>query len=141
MKIKHFVIVCALILACSLNAAAQDYSGAWTGVITESINKCQKLGKAKPGEYRLTFIQKGNELTAMENTVKRPYKGVFEVGNPGRVIVRGTYEDKGGYVTEEVVLEFTSDRTGKGHSVWNWSSGYYQCGGSFSFSFEKNPQK
>ena len=56
MKINYFVITCILILACSINAAAQDYSGIWNGVITESISDCKQLGKAKPGEYQLTFI-------------------------------------------------------------------------------------
>ncbi|MGD9971684.1 MAG: hypothetical protein AB7S77_01360 [Desulfatirhabdiaceae bacterium] len=131
-------IAITLVLSSFFNADAQDFSGGWTGVITESNTNCKKLGKAEPGEYRLTFIQNGNELTAMENTVKRPYKGIFEEGNPMRIVVRGTYEDKGGYVTEEVILDFTSDRTGNGHSIWGWSDGWFQCGGSFRFSLSKD---
>jgi hypothetical protein len=141
MNIKHVVIGCILIPFFSINAAAQDYSGVWTGMITESINNCKDLGKAKPGEYKLTFVQTGDKLTAMENKAKRPYEGVFEGGDHRRVVVRGTYEDKGGYVTEEVTLDFTGDTAGKGHSVWNWSDGWFQCGGSFSFSFTKDLPK
>jgi len=35
MKIR-LLIACSLILAFSIDAAAQDYSGTWTGVVTES---------------------------------------------------------------------------------------------------------
>lgn len=63
---------------------AQDRSGQWLGKITQSHNRCEDLGKAEPGEYKLTIV-------------------------------------------------FESNAKGTGHSVWNWSDGYYQCGGRFKF--------
>jgi hypothetical protein len=54
---------------------AQDYSGQWLGKITESHNRCEDLGKDEPGEYKLTIVQKDNEILHMENVVQRPYRG------------------------------------------------------------------
>jgi hypothetical protein len=141
MKIKYFAFAFSLVLACSLNAAAQNYDGVWTGIVTESKTDCKKVGKAEPGEYKLTFIQQGDELTAMENTNRRPYKGVVEKDNPRSVIVRGTYPETGGYVTEAVRLEFDDDFSGNGYSVWVWSDGWLQCGGNFRFTLLKDQPK
>ena len=77
-------------------------------------------------------------MTAMENVVKRPFKGVVDKDNPRIVIVRGTYLETGGYVAQEVRLEFADDRSGKGYAVWAWSDGWHQCGGSFRFILEKD---
>ena len=114
-----------------------DYSGQWLGTITESVNHCKNLGKAEPGEYKLTIRHKGNEIIVMENVVQRPYTGVFNPQQPQIAHVIGTYVDDGGYVTELVDIEFKSDTTGNGKSVWRWSSGYYSCGGNFAFSLVK----
>ena len=138
MKKMRLLIACSLILACSVTAAAQDYSGTWTGVVTESTSDCKNIVKAKPGEYRLTFIQKGDELTIMENVARRPYKGTIETDHPGRIQVRGTYADAGGYVTEEVFIKFVESSSGTGQSAWRWSDGWHQCGGRFVFSLKKN---
>jgi hypothetical protein len=75
----------------------------------------------------------------MENTGRRPYTGYIEPENAGRFQVRGTYADQGGYVTEDVVLEFAGGQTGTGASVWRWSDGWHQCGGSFRFTLKKDP--
>ena len=114
-----------------------DYSGQWLGTITESINHCENLGKAEPGEYTLTITHKGNDIVVMENIVRRPYTGVFNPQRPQIAHVVGTYVDDGGFVAELVDIEFESDTTGNGKSVWRWSSGYYSCGGNFNFSLVK----
>lgn len=137
MRERCLLIACGLILLCSVNAVAQDYGGAWTGVITESTSDCYNIVKAKPGEYRLTFVQKGDELTIMVNTVRRPYKGFLEADNPRQVQVRGTYADAGGYVTEEVLIQFAGPGSGTGQSVWRWSDGWHQCGGRFLLTLKK----
>jgi hypothetical protein len=131
-------IACWLILAFSVTAAAQDYSGSWSGVVTESTSDCKNIVKAKPGEYQLTIVQKGDELTIMENVVRRPYRGFIEADNPRHVQVRGTYADAGGYVTEEVFIKFTEPGSGTGQSVWRWSDGWHQCGGRFLLTLKKN---
>jgi hypothetical protein len=136
MKIR-LLVGCSVIMACSLNAAAQDYSGTWTGVITESTSDCNKIAKAKPGEYQLTLTQEGDELTIMESAARRPYKGFLEADNPRQVQVRGTYADAGGYITEEVFIKFTESGSGAGQSVWRWSDGWHQCGGRFVFTLKK----
>jgi len=51
--------------------------------------------------------------------------------------VLGAYVDDGGYVTELVDIDLSSDTTGSGRSVWRWSNGYYSCGGNFTFTMEK----
>ena len=77
--------------------------------------------------------------TAMENTVRRPYRGAFADGGFRHVVVRGTYTDKGGYISEDVTLDFTNDQSGRGHSSWTWSDGWLQCGGEFRFTLTKDP--
>lgn len=112
---------------------AQDFSGQWLGTITTSTNRCEDLGKAEPGDYKLTIVQKGNDILLMENVVQRPYKGVINPKRPRNVHVQGAYSVDGGYVTEMIDIVFESDAKGAGHSVWSWSDGYHQCGGRFAF--------
>jgi hypothetical protein len=138
MKKMRLLIACSLILACYVTAAAQDYSGTWAGVVVESTSDCKNIVKAKPGEYRLTFAQKGDELTIMENAARRPYRGFIEADNPFHVQVRGTYADAGGYITEEVFIKLAEHGVGTGQSVWRWSDGWHQCGGRFLFTLKKN---
>jgi hypothetical protein len=137
MKRIRLLIACSVILLCSIDAAAQDYSGTWAGVVTESTSDCKNIVKAKPGEYALTFVQKGDELTIMENVARRPYKGFLEADNPRQVQVRGTYADAGGYITEEVFIKFAQSRSGTGQSDWRWSDGWHQCSGRFQFTLKK----
>jgi hypothetical protein len=137
MRESGWLIACSFILILSTSSVAQDYSGIWTGVVTESTSDCKNVVKAKPGQYRLTFDQKGDELTIMENVARRPYKGFIEADNPGHIQVRGTYADAGGYVTEEVMIQFAESHSGTGQSVWRWSDGWHQCGGRFAFTLKK----
>jgi len=112
---------------------AQDYSGQWLGTITESQNHCEDLGKAEPGDYKITIVQKDNAILLMENVVQRPYRGGIDPETPRNVRVQGTYNVDGGYVSEIVDIVFENERQGSGQSVWSWSDGYYQCGGRFAF--------
>jgi hypothetical protein len=116
---------------------ANNYSGQWLAVVTESLNHCKSLGKAEPGKYKLTIIHKNNDITIMENVVQRPYTGVVNPKRPLVVHVQGNYVDDGGYVSELINIEFKNDSGGKGQSVWSWSDGYLACGGRFSFTLEK----
>jgi hypothetical protein len=119
------------------NGFAQNYSGQWLGTIIESKNRCENLGKAEPGDYKLTIVHKDNDIMIMENVVQRPYKGIIDPQSPQKVDVYGTYSDDGGYVTERVDIVFDNVSTGSGESTWRWSDGYYQCGGQFRFRLEK----
>lgn len=137
MREIYVLIVCSLMVLCSFSAGAQDYSGIWSGVVTESTSDCKNIIKARPGEYRLTFVQKGDELTIAEDVARRPYRGFFETDNPGQCQVRGTYADAGGYVTEDVIIKFANPTSGSGQSAWRWSDGWHQCGGRFLFTLKK----
>jgi hypothetical protein len=126
-----------IVMLPSARCVAQDYSGQWLGTITESVNRCERLGKAEPGDYKLTIIQKDNDIAIMENVVQRPYNGTLDPGRPGEVQVSGAYNDDGGYVTELVDIEFENDSKGAGRSVWYWSDGLHGCGGHFQFELKK----
>ena len=140
MRELGWLIACSFFLAFSTNSVAQDYSGTWAGVVTESTSDCKNIVKGKPGEYRLSFVQKGDELTIMDKTARRPYRGFVEADNPRQVQVRGTYADAGGYVTEDVLIQFAGAGSGTGQSAWKWSDGWHQCGGRFHFTLKKvNP--
>lgn len=116
---------------------ADSYGGQWLGTVSESVNRCKRLGKAEPGDYKLTIIHDGADITIMENVMQRPYVGVVNPDKPRKVHVQGTYVDDGGYVSELVNIEFDDYEQGKGQSVWRWSDGYYECGGRFSFTLKK----
>lgn len=138
---KHYVYLLAVLGVMWMQPAlshATDYTGQWRGTITESTNECKNdLGKGKPGEYTLTFIHKGDEFVGMENTVKRPYKGVVNPSNPQFVHLVGSYVTTGGFVSETVEITFSNATSGIGKSVWRWSNGYLSCGGNFTFTLEK----
>ena len=131
------LIVCSFIMFGPTHVDAQDYSGTWAGVVTESTSDCRNIVKAKPGEYQLAFVQKGDELTILEKTARRPYRGFVEADNPRHVQVRGTYADAGGYITEDVLIQFVGASSGTGQSAWKWSAGWHQCGGRFLFTLKK----
>ena len=138
MKHSILLVLCtgALLIVPRLSHGS-DYSGQWLGTITESINRCENLGKAKPGDYKLTITHQGNDISIVENVVKRPYTGVFNPKRPQFAHVQGTYVDDGGYVSEQVNIEFADDNGGRGESSWRWSDGYYACGGKFVFNLKK----
>lgn len=112
---------------------ANDYAGQWLGTIVDSINMCEGLGKAEPGDYKLTIIQEGGDIIIMDNVQQHPYTGVISPEKPLEVFVQGTYVEHGGYISELVTIHFTDETRGEGESVWRWSDGYHGCGGRFSF--------
>jgi hypothetical protein len=139
-KIVLFLMT-AMVLLLSRQALAEDYSGTWIGTVTETLSHCKDLGKAEPGDYLLTITQKGNDIMIMENVNQRPFKGKLRPEDPRHVHVRATYTTDGGYVTELVDIDFVNAESGTGGSVWRWSDGYYECGGSFKFTLKKKPEK
>jgi hypothetical protein len=139
MKTTRIWIVCSLFLATSVGAVAQDYGGAWIAVVTDSTSDCKNITKARPGEYQLTIVHQGDELTITENAARRPYTGFMEADNPRHIQLRGSYADSGGYISEEVYIKFADAGAGTGKSAWRWSDGWHQCGGRFIFTLEKKP--
>jgi hypothetical protein len=137
---KHYVYFIAVLGIMWMQPAlshATDYTGQWRGAITEPTKDCKNLGKGKPGEYTLTFVHKGDEFVGMENSVKRPYKGVVNPSRPQFVHLVGSYVTDGGYVMETVDLEFQTETKGIGKSTWRWSNDFFSCGGNFTFALEK----
>lgn len=132
-------VLTAVMLATACPVYAQDYSGSWTGTVIESSSTCKNIVKAAPGDYRLTFTQKGNDLTIVPTTSRRPYQGVLDPARPGRVQVRGTYPEDGGLISEDVTVTFTGAESGEGQSAWRWANAWHQCGGRFRFTLKKNP--
>ncbi len=132
------ILLCGLLLhALTSSVLAQDYNGTWLGTVSESVSWCKNIGKAEPGDYKLTIIQDGNDITIMENVVQRPYKGVINPKRPHNVHVNGSYVEDAGYVNEMVDIVFENDSIGKGESAWQWSDGYFQCGGRFKFELKR----
>lgn len=136
---RYVFLLIFLGVACMQPAISHaiDYTGQWRGTITQSVNQCRNLGKGVPGDYMLTFVHTGDEFVGMENKVKRPYRGVVNPGNPKFVHLVGSYVVTGGYVMETIDLEFSTETTGIGKSVWRWSNDFFSCGGNFTFTLEK----
>jgi len=130
-------VIVASIIAIACPAYAQDYSGNWTGTVTDSSSTCKNIVKAAPGDYRLTFTQEGDQLTIVPNTSLRPYRGRLEPARPGHVQVRGTYPEDGGLISEDVTVTFTGPDSGEGQSAWRWANAWHQCGGRFRFTLKK----
>lgn len=137
MNAKTFLFLLCFGLMPPAAVSAQDFSGQWLGSVTESVNHCERLGKAEPGDYKLTIVHKNDEIMLMENVEQVPYKGVVNPKRPLNVFVQGVYDIDGGYVTEMLDIVFENGRKGQGQSVWSWSDGYHQCGGRFKFGLEK----
>lgn len=137
MKIKLIVVLIGLLSLPPAGVSAQDFSGQWLGTITESLNRCENLGKAEPGDYKLTIVHKDGEILLMENVEQVPFRGVVNPKRPQNVHVQGAYNDDGGYVTQMIDIVFADETAGRGQSVWNWSDGYHSCGGRFNFMLEK----
>jgi hypothetical protein len=125
-----------LLLTLASPATAQNYSGQWLATVSESVSWCKNLGKVETGDYKLTIVHKGNDVTLLENVVQRPYKGIIDPKRPHSLHVSGSYIKDGGYVNEMIDIGFDNDRTGQGGSVWQWSDGYYECGGRFKFDLK-----
>jgi hypothetical protein len=137
MKIFNIWLYSFLLLAMASRVSAQDYSGTWLATVSESATWCINIGKTEPGDYKLTIVQKGNDITLLENVVQRPYKGFIDPKRPRNLHVNGSYIKDGGYVNEMIDIAFENDSAGKGESAWQWSDGYYQCGGRFKFELKK----
>ena len=112
-------------------------SGQWLGTVTASLNRCEQIGKAEPGDDKLTIVHKDDEIMLAENVQQVPYKGVINLKRARNVFVQGVYNIHGGYVTEMLEIVFDDANKGQGESVWHWSDGYHQCGGRFKFGLEK----
>ena len=91
-----FLLICGLVSIHPAKVCALDYGGQWLGTITESLNWCERIGKADPGDYKLTIIHKGNHIVVMENVNQRPYSGVINPKLPKNVSVHGAYNIDGG---------------------------------------------
>ena len=137
MRNHILILLLGLLLVPAGGAAAQDYSGQWLGTITESLNRCENLGKAEIGDYKLTIVHKKGEILLMENVEQVPFRGVVNPQKPQNVHVQGAYNDDGGYVTQMIDIDFAGEAEGQRQSVWYWSDGYHACGGRFTFTLEK----
>ena len=136
MKIFRIFLGSFLLLALVSPVAAQNYSGTWLATVSESVSWCKSIGKTEPGDYKLTIVHKGNNITLLENVVQRPYKGFIDPKRPLNLHVSGSYAKDGGYVNEMIDIGFENDSAGQGGSLWQWSDGYYQCGGRFKFDLK-----
>ena len=137
MKILSICLCSFLLLASASHVSAQNYSGTWLATVSESVSWCIDIGKTEPGEYKLTIVHKDNDVTLLENVVQRPYKGFIYPKRPLNLDVNGSYIEDGGYVNEMINIAFENDSAGEGGSMWQWSDGYYQCGGRFKFDLKK----
>ena len=137
MNIVRILLSCFLLPAVACPVAAQNYGGTWLATVSESVSWCKSIGKTEIGDYKLTIVHKGNDVTLLENVVQRPYKGFIDPKRPLNLHVNGSYTKDGGYVNEMIDIGFENDSAGQGGSVWQWSDGYYQCGGRFKFVLKR----
>ena len=137
MKIPAIFWSSFLILALASYVAAQNYSGTWLAKVNESVSWCKNIGKTEPGDYKLTIVHKGNDVTLLENVVQKPYKGFIDPKRPLNLHVNGAYIKDGGYVNEMIDIGFDNESAGQGGSVWQWTDGYFQCGGRFQFDLKR----
>ncbi len=137
MKIFSICLCSFFLLASASRVSAQNYGGTWLAKVNESVTWCKNIGKTEPGDYKLTIVHEGSDITLLENVVQRPYKGFIDPKRPLNLNVNGSYAKDGGYVNEMIDIAFENDNAGKGESAWQWSDGYYQCGGRFQFDLKR----
>ena len=102
MKILRILASCLLLPVLAGPAAAQNYGGTWLAKVNESVSWCKNIGKTETGDYKLTIVHKGNDITLLENVVQRPYKGFIDPARPLNLHVTGSYTKDGGYVNEMI---------------------------------------
>ncbi|MCG6919053.1 MAG: hypothetical protein LJE88_02820 [Deltaproteobacteria bacterium] len=135
-RLSFLIVVCTVSLL-SVPGFALDLNGIWNVTVTDSITHCAGAGKGKVGDYTIALTQKGDKITIIGQASQTRYVGEAKQGAPNHVHVHSTDNLHGGYVTELVDIDFDNDQTGKGGSVWRWSDGLYQCGGSYKFTLHK----
>ena len=108
----------------------------WSTTYNQDVSKTHELGEYPFCGYRDTINLIVNHI------VKNNHKTVVDMGVGSGVLSKQLY-DKGHFIigvdfsTKMIDIAFDSDSAGQGGSMWQWSDGYYQCGGRFKFDLKK----
>lgn len=137
MKITINLCTLFLLLAMPLVGHAKD-TEIWTATITESQSACKSIGKDIIGVYDLKVqYGEGNTLTITGEQSHHVYIGVVVETSPEHLILKGSYLEDAGIVTENVTINFADKKQGSGAGKWYWSDGLMSCGGSYQFTITK----
>lgn len=117
---------------------AGEFDGKWIAKVTESTSSCKNIGKDFEPQYVVYLKQQeGNTITATVESTGHVFQGVRQAANLNLIHLMGSFLKDAGIVTEYFDLEMSDNNTGKGGTVWSWSNGMYNCGGSYNFTIER----
>jgi hypothetical protein len=131
---KLYILTAVLLLFMPFTAQAQPET-TWTATITESHSACKNLGKDIIGVYDLK-IQYGEGKTLTITVVKsnHVFNGIITEDSPRRILLKTSYLEDAGIVTEKIKITFEDEHKGLGIGNWYWSDGLMSCGGSYNFT-------
>lgn len=137
MKYMNFILAFTVFIFICSPVTAEDLTGDWNATVTESFTYCENLGKDYVGNYSIRITQTGNVISIVgERGIT--WTGIIKNENSKHAHVRATFNKDGGYVTELIDIDFDASlKEGRGGSVWTWTDGLFQCGGSFKFKLKK----
>lgn len=136
---KKTLTLCTLFLFVTMPLVAYaENTETWTARITESQSACKSIGKDIIGVYDLKVeYGEGNTLTVTGEKSQHIYNGVLVETSPESLILKTSYLEDAGIVTENVTITFADNKQGTGSGKWYWSDGLMSCGGSYQFTITK----
>ena len=131
---RRLIVLVAAVLLLAPAAHASDWEGTWLVRAEQELSHCPDLGRTygKVFTYRITV--KNGQITAYEKDRGRTFTGVVNPKDPSRAHLRGVVAMEGGYTNEIIDVELVDANHLRGGTVWHWSDGIYQCGGSLTFT-------
>lgn len=130
-------IILVFIFAPSLLSAG-EFDGKWIAKVKDSTSACKHIGVEFQDYYDVLIKQgEGNTITLTVETTGKVYQGVRQAANPNYIHLMGSFLKDAGIVTQYFDLQMADSNSGMGGSVWTWSNGMYNCGGSYKFTLER----
>lgn len=117
---------------------AGDLDGKWIAKVNKSTSACKNIGVEFHDHYVVWIKQEeGNTITATVEITGNVFPGFRQAANLYLIHLMGSYLKDAGIVTQYFDLQMSDSNSGLGSSVWTWSNGMYNCGGSYSFTLER----
>ena len=117
---------------------AGDFDGKWIAKVNKSNSACKNIGVEFKDHYVVLIKQEeGNTVTATVESTGNVFHGFRQPANLNLIHLMGSFLKDAGIVTQYFDLQMADSNSGSGGTVWTWSNGMYNCGGSYSFTLER----
>jgi len=128
------VAALATILLTAFPLQASDWDGTWRVKAEKELSHCPHIGRTYGKVFTYVITVKNGQITAYEKDRGRTFAGIINPKDPSKAHLRGVVAMEGGYTNEIIDVELLDADHLRGGTVWHWSDGIYQCGGSLTFT-------